>query len=145
MKLKRISIVMLSALFSLSVFGCSISNSEYDDYHKEVNNLYEQIVSTDVKINNLDVESESSINEMFESMDSLKTSFEEFSKVDTPKEFSDCIYLSEEAARYIEDAQNDFHKALDDEYDDISFKSGISNYNEVIKCVNYMGDVLQNK
>ena len=141
MKIKKI--IFLTLIISvLSLTGCA-SKTEYNSFRKEVNSLYEKIVSTDAIINNIDVNSETSTDELFESLDNLKTSFDDFSKVKTPEEFKDCTYLSENASKYLSNAEASFHKAFDGEYDDDSFKEGIANYNEVIKCVNYMGDVLQ--
>ena len=143
MKLYRFICATL-LITTLSFTGCA-GKANYNAYHKEVNNLYEKIVSTDAIINNIDTTSETSVDEMFESLDSLKESFDEFAKVDTPEEFKDCQFLADNAVKYIEIAETNFHTALDGEYDDVSFKEGMSSYNEAIKCVNYMGDVLQRK
>ena len=129
---------------SFALTGC-YNKLEYDNYHKEVNVLYEKIVSTDAKINNIDVDSDESVQDMFESLESLRVSFDDFANVEPPKEFQDCVFLSESASKYVSISEDYFHKALDGEYSDIDFKNGIANYNEVIKCVNYMGDVLQKK
>ena len=82
MKIKKI--IFLTLIISvLSLTGCA-SKTEYNSFHKEVNSLYEKIVSTDAIINNIDVNSETSTDELFESLDNLKTSFDDFSKVKTP-------------------------------------------------------------
>ena len=144
MKLYRFICAAL-LITTLSFTGCA-GKANYNSYHKEVNALYEKIVSTDAIINNIDTTSETSVDEMFASLESLRITFDDFAKTDTPEEFKDCQYLAENAVKYIEIAEENFQNALDgEEYDDISFKEGISNYNEVIKCVNYMGDVLQRK
>ena len=105
--------------------------------------MYDEIITTDAIINRIDVNSEASTEELFDSLENLKVSFDDFSKVQPPKDFKDCTYLSENASKYLSNAEICFHNAFDGEYDDDSFKQGIANYNEVIKCVNYMGDVLQ--
>ena len=143
MKLNRVLCVLCLTVTVLFT-GCT-SKAVYEDYHNEVNALYEKIVSTDAKINNIDTESEESVESMFESLESLRLSFSDFAAIDPPEEFADCQYLAENAAKYVEISEQYFHEALDGEYDDTSFKNGIANYNEVVKCVNYMGDVLQNK
>ena len=144
LKLKKI---LCAIALSLMVFltACSNKNAEYESYHVEVNKLYEKIVSTDAIINNIDVNSEDSVEEMFSSLDKLKVAFDDFANIEPPEDFADCKFLAESASKYITTAEENFHAALDDEYDDVSFQNGISNYNEVIKCVNYMGDVLQKK
>ena len=122
--------------------GCT-SKTQYDSFYKDVNSLYDEIITTDAIINRIDVNSEASTDELFDSLENLKVSFDDFSKVQPPKDFKDCTYLSENASKYLSNAEICFHNAFDGEYDDDSFKQGIANYNEVIKCVNYMGDVLQ--
>lgn len=141
MKLRKILCTCLIAT-TLFFTGCG-SKAEYDAFHKEVNALYENIVAANAIINNIDETSDTSTDELFDSLDSLKSSFDDFAEVKTPDEFKDCTYLAENASKYLSNAEYSFHKAFDGEYDDESFKGGISNYNEVIKCVNYMGDVLQ--
>ncbi len=145
MKIKKIFMPTVCLALLLSLFACAPGSIKYDNYRKDVDKLYERIIATDAIINNIDVNSETSVTEMFDALDKLKEEFETFSKVDTPKEFKDCQYLSEEAAKYVDSAEQNFHLALDGEYNDTYFKNGVANYNEVLKCVNYMGDVLQKK
>ena len=57
----------------------------------------------------------------------------------------DCKMLSEKASTYIANSSTCFHFALDEEYNQEMFNAGVSNFNEAIKCINYMGDVLQKK
>ena len=56
MKLNKVLCVLCLTVTVLFT-GCT-SKAVYEDYHNEVNALYEKIVSTDAKINNIDTESE---------------------------------------------------------------------------------------
>ena len=85
------------------------------------------------------------LKELYESLDDLQTAFDDFAKVEPPKEFKDCKMLSEKASTYIANSSTCFHFALDEEYNQEMFNAGVSNFNEAIKCINYMGDVLQKK
>lgn len=125
--------------------GCG-KKVDYDGYKQSVETLYENVVSADAKINNIDYTSANSKEEFFSSIEKLRTSLEEFAEVDAPKEFDDCEYLSSEAVKYITNAEDKFHTALDGEnFDEASFQAGVNEYNNMVKCVNYIGDVLQNK
>ena len=137
-------IAILLIISSLVLAGCT-KGADYNSYHKEVNNLYEKIVTTDAKLNNIDVDSENAVNDLFLSLDALKVSFEEFSKITPPEEFKDCQFLSENTAKYLSISEDKFHEAFDGEYNDASFQEGISNYNNMIQCINYMGNVLEQK
>ena len=145
MKIKKFALGVLCALGIVCLCACSSKTSNYDEYHKEVNKLYEQIVTTGAIIDTIDTENEDYRKELYESLDDLKQAFDDFSKIEPPKEFKDCKMLSEKASTYIENSSKCFHLAFDDEYDEAMYNGGISNYNEAIKCINYMGDVLQNK
>ena len=132
-----------TAMIMITITFCGCGSKQYAKYEYEVKDLYEKIVSTDVIINNIDPDSDDSLKELYQSLDSLKETFEDFENVNHPKEFKDNKKLAESAVNFIEYAEADFHKAFDDEYDDASFQEGMLNYNEVIKCVNLMGEVLQ--
>lgn len=144
MKLNRFMIASAIALTVLAV-GCKKKDAEYDYYKGEVQALYEKIVSTDAIINGIDPTAADSKEELFNSLDKLKTGFSDFAAIDAPEEFDDCETLSAEAVKLITTSEEYFHAALDGEYDEEAFKNGIANYNEVITCVNYMGEVLQQK
>lgn len=142
---KKKLVCILACISSIAMLtGCG-KGADYDSYKKSVEALYENVVSADAKINNIDYTSANSKEEFFTSIDKLKVSLEEFAEVDAPKEFDDCEYLSGEAVKYLTLAEDDFHQALDNEFDETSFNNGVSNYNEMVKCVNYIGDVLQKK
>ena len=144
MKFKK-AIALLGAIaVSASLVGCG-NKADYNSYKEEVKNLYNNIVSADAVINSIDVDSPNSKEEFFNSISKLKTALGEFKEIDAPKEFDDCEYLSGEAYKYLETAEENFHAALDGEYDDAKFQTAVNNYNTMVKCVNYMGDVLQNK
>ena len=125
--------------------ACTSKTNKYDEYHKEVNKLYEQIVTTGAIIDTIDTNSDNYEQELYDSLDDLKVAFDEFAKVEPPKEFKDCKMLSEKATTYIANSSTCFHLALDEKYNEDMFNAGVSNYNEAIKCINYMGDVLQKK
>lgn len=139
---KYIGVLLLVPVLLIS--GCG-KNTQYASYHSEVNALYEKIVSTDAKINNIDPQSDDSVEELFESLKGLETAFRDFSLNEPPKEFKDCKFLSDSAIKYLEMTETKFHEAFDNGYDADSFTEGVLYYDEVIKCVNYMGDVLQKK
>ncbi len=143
--IKRKLTCILACVSTITLLAGCGKGADYDGYKKCVEKLYEDVVSADAKINNIDYTSTSSKEEFFGTLDKLKSSLEEFSEVDAPKEFDDCEYLAGEAVKYITSAEDDFHKALDNDFDEISYNNGVSNYNEMVKCVNYIGDVLQKK
>ena len=145
MRIKKYALVILSAVGIMCMSACSSKANKYDEYHKEVEKLYEQIVTTGAIIDTIDIEHEDYRQELYDSLDDLKEAFDEFAKVEPPKEFKDCKMLSEKVSTYIANSNTCFHFALDDEYNEEMFNAGISNYGEAIKCINYIGDVLQKK
>ena len=144
MNLKRITAVIAIFALTFSLTACG-GKTDYKKYKKEVGNLYNTIVSTDAVINSIDVTTPGSKDEFFNALAKLKEALTDFSQIDAPEEFDDCEYLSGEAVKFIDSAESNFHMALDNGYDDAYFQTAVSNYNQMVKCVNYMGDVLQDK
>ena len=145
MRIKKYALAICATLGIMCLCACSSKTNKYDEYHKEVEKLYEQIVTTGAIIDTIDIEQDDYRQELYDSLDELKVAFEDFSKVEPPKEFKDCKMLSEKASTYIANSSTCFHYALDEEYNEEMFNAGVSNYGEAIKCINYMGDVLQKK
>ncbi|SDI85887.1 hypothetical protein SAMN04487760_1012 [Lachnospiraceae bacterium G41] len=145
MRIKKYALGIFVALGVLCMCACTDKTNKYDEYHKEVEKLYEQIVTTGAIIDTIDTNKDNYKQELYDSLDNLEDAFEEFSKVEPPKEFKDCKMLSDKATTYIANSSTCFHGALDEEYNEEMFNAGKANYNEAIKCINYMGDVLQKK
>ena len=145
MRIKKYALGLFVTLGILCMCACTSKTNKYDEYHKEVNKLYEQIVTTGAIIDTIDTNSDNYEQELYDSLDDLKVAFDEFAKVEPPKEFKDCKMLSEKASTYIANSLTCFHLALEEKYNEDMFNAGVSNYNEAIKCINYMGDVLQKK
>ncbi|MBO4783567.1 MAG: hypothetical protein IKS60_04350 [Lachnospiraceae bacterium] len=145
MRIKKYALGFFVALGIMCMCACTSKTNKYDEYHKEVNKLYEKIVTAGAIIDTIDTNKEGYEQELYDSLDDLQDAFDEFSKVDPPKEFKDCKMLSEKASSYVANSSKCFHLALDEKYNEEMFNAGVSNYNEAIKCINYMGDVLQKK
>lgn len=145
MKIKKYALSILCILGVIGLCACSAKNDKYDKYHMEVNNLYDKIVTTGAIIDNIDTESDKYQEELFTSMDELKDAFDDFAKIEPPKEFTDCKTLAENASTYITNSEKCFKQAFEDPFNEDMFNTGVNNYNEVIKCVNTMGEVLQHK
>ena len=145
MKIKKYALDFFVALGVLCLCACTSKTNKYDEYHNEVNRLYEKIVTAGAIIDTIETDNEDYRQELYDTLDELKTAFDDFAKIEPPKEFKDCKMLSEKASTYIENSSKCFHLALDEKYNEDMFDAGVSNYNEAIKCVNYMGDVLQKK
>lgn len=145
MRIKKYALGFFVTLGIMCMVACTSKTNKYDEYHNEVNKLYEQIVTTGAIIDTIDTNADGYKQELYDSLDDLKVAFDDFSKVEPPKEFKDCKMLSEKASTYIANSSTCFHYALDEEYNEDMFNAGVSNYGEAIKCINYMGDVLQKK
>ena len=145
MRIKKYALGFFVALGIMCICACTSKTNKYDEYHKEVNKLYEKIVTAGAIIDTIDTNKEGYEQELYDSLDDLQDAFDEFAKIDPPKEFKDCKMLSEKASSYIANSSKCFHLALDEKYNEEMFNAGVSNYNEAIKCINYMGDVLQKK
>ena len=143
MKKKLISIITIVCLCA-SMTACK-ANPNYSKYKKEVDKLYTSIAETDAILNNINAESPEAKTILFEQLDKLETTMTDFSKIKAPKEFKDCEYLAGQSAELITEAKKDFHMALDDKYNSSYFNTAVNNYYEAVKCINYMGMVLQQK
>lgn len=143
MKKKLIATISMICI-ATSLTACN-TNPKYTKYKKEVDNLYTTIAETDAILNNINAESPQAKDILFEQLDKLETTMTDFSKISAPKEFKDCEYLAGQSAELITEAKTDFHMALDDKYNSSYFNTAVYNYDQAVKCINYMGMVLQQK
>lgn len=128
----------------LLLAGCG-KKADYDAYKEEVNKLYDSIAIANVQLNEIEIYSEESKETFFNTIDNLEKAFEDFSKVEAPEEFEACVQLSTNANIYLNKCEEAFHVALDNEFNEDVFNDAAEEYNEVIKCVNNMGLILQGK
>lgn len=139
-------LLVLSTALSISyLMACGSGNKQNDYYEKEVRNLYEDIITVDSCMNNIDFNNDYYIDEFFDSLDKLEEAISDFSLVDAPSQYDNCEILAKKSLEFLNLSENDFHKALDNEYDSIAFNNAKNNYNEAIKCINYIGMVLEGK
>ena len=55
MRIKKYALAICAALGVMCLCACSSKTNKYDEYHKEVNKLYEQIVTTGAIIDTIDI------------------------------------------------------------------------------------------
>ncbi len=91
-----------------------------DAYKESMTSFYDSLSSYDSQINAIDPESESAKYDLLEILDQMKDSYKVMSELEVPEEFSGIADISVEAADYMEKANEFYHMAYDNEFDEDS-------------------------
>ena len=113
------ALVLILAMTVLS--GCGKKTDPTLDAYKESMTLfYDSLSDYDKQINAIDPDSESAKYDLLEVLDKMKESYKTMSELEVPEEFSGIADISVEAADYMEKANEFYHMAYDNEFDEDS-------------------------
>lgn len=114
--------------FLLSACG---SGKELEEYKSNMEIFYSDISEYDSIINSLDATSESSVQELLHSLDSLEERFAWMASLTVPEEFSSIEPLAAEASQYMSDAVSLYHQAYESaSFDTAAFETATAYYKE---------------
>lgn len=139
---KQFISVLLSGIAILSLTSCGM-DKELKTYKKEVEKFYTTVTEVGSSIDGIDAADKNASKDLLKELDKLEGSFEKFSKLSVPEEFASCESLADDAYDYMSRANELYHEAFEDEYDSLSANQARIQYNNSIKCINYIGILLQ--
>ena len=114
-----LSIIMLS-LCVLTGCGKKAADPELDEYKKSMTEFYDSLTYLDKAINSIDPESESAKSELLGYMDEMNEAYGKMAEVTIPEAFSGISDIAVEAADYMQKADEFYHLAYDNEFDENS-------------------------
>ena len=103
------------------LYGCGQkTDPELEAYKESMTSFYADLSSYNNSINTIDPDSETAKDELLDNIDRMTQTYKEMALVEVPEEFSGIADLADEAAEYMEKAQEFYHEAYDNEFDEDS-------------------------
>lgn len=142
----RKGICLLLSVMTLTLFtGCNDTN-DLDNYKKEVEAFYADVIEINDSINAIDAESENAPQQLLTELDQLNVVFQDFAELEVPKEYTAVESLADEAASFMNEAVTMYHSSYNDgSFNEFSSGMAYDKYCRAIVRINYIGDILQGK
>ena len=123
--------------------GCGKkTDPELEAYKESMTSFYSKLSAYDSQINSIDPESESAKYDLLEVLDEMNTSYSDMAQLQVPDEFSGIADISVEAADYMDKANQFYHMAYDNEFDEDSELLASQYYERANERVRIMLQVL---
>jgi hypothetical protein len=123
--------------------GCGKkTDPELEAYKESMTSFYSKLSSYDSQINSIDPESESAKYDLLEVLDEMNNSYSDMAQLQVPDEFSGIADISVEAADYMDKANQFYHMAYDNEFDEDSELLASQYYERANERVRIMLQVL---
>lgn len=108
-------------LFGVLLTGCGKkADPALEAYKESMTVFYDKLSEYDRQINAIDPESESAKYDLLDILDQMKESYKDMAEIEVPEEFSGIADISLEASEYMEKANDFYHMAYDNEFDEDS-------------------------
>ena len=139
---KKLLTLLLAACFSLSITGCG-EDKELTKYKDEMDTFFSEIEVIHNKMNSIDPESETALDELFQCLDELDAEFASMAELKVPDEFSSLESLADEASENMTLAVENYHNAYSvDSYNEYTAATADEYYARANKRIQYMIDIL---
>ena len=139
---KKLLTLLLAACFSLSITGCG-EDKELTKYKDEMDTFFSEIEVIHNKMNSIDPESETALDELFQCLDELDAEFASMAELKVPDEFSSLESLADEASENMTLAVENYHNAYSvDSYNEYTATTADEYYARANKRIQYMIDIL---
>lgn len=135
--------ILLVFLCLLPLSGGCGRDERLDVYKSGMEQFYADIIAYDEVINSIDVESETSVQELLEALDNLEACFTQMAALSVPKEFSVIESLAAEAGEYMSQAVALYHLAYESTpFDTAAAQAAKEYYDRANKRAVYMLSIL---
>lgn len=142
---KKLLTLLLTSCLALSVTGCG-EDKELAKYKDQMDNFFTEVEVIHNKMNTIDPESDTALDELFECLDELDTQFAAMAKLDVPEEFISLETLADEASENMSLAVENYHDAYSaDSYNEYTAATADEYYARANKRLQYMIDILHGK
>lgn len=142
---KKLIALLLTTCFILSITGCG-ENKELTKYKKDMDEFFADVELIHNRMNNINEESETALDELFACLDDLDAEFKSMAQIDVPDEFSSIESLADEASENMTLAVEKYHDAYSkDSYNEYTAATADEYYARANKRLQYMIDILHGK
>lgn len=120
--IKGLNVVLCICLTTgLALTGCGKKTSEeLDAYRDKMTSFYDMLSYLNKSINSIDPDSETAKEELLGYLDEMNEAYESMAACPVPEEFSGIADIAVEAADYMQKADEYYHMAYDDSFDENS-------------------------
>ena len=137
------AIILSAGLLMTAITGCGKKdNPELEAYKESMTEFYDTLSYYDNSINSIDPESDGAKFELLAFLDEINEAYSEMAAIPVPDEFSGIAEISGEAADYMQKANEFYHMAYDNEFDDESEQLASQYYERANNRVAVMLQVL---
>ena len=144
MKRKLITL-LLATCFALGITGCG-EDEDLTKYKTEMDSFFTDVETIHNKMNSIDKESETALDDLFKCLDELDTEFKLMAALAVPEEFSSIESLADEASENMTLAVEKYHEAYSkDSYNEYTAATADEYYARANKRFQYMIDILHGK
>jgi hypothetical protein len=113
--------LLLIPVWGILLTGCSSQSSEeLESYKKSMTVFYDALSDYNEAINNIDPNAEDAKSQLLGYLDEMNETYKTMSLVEIPEEFSGISEISVEAADYLQMADEFYHQAYDNDFDEES-------------------------
>lgn len=142
---KNLITLLLATCLTLSVTGCG-EDKELTKYKEQMDSFFTEVEVIHNKMNNIDPESETALDELFDCLDDLDAEFVSMAALEVPDEFSSLESLADEASENMSLAVENYHNAYStDSYNEYTAATADEYYSRANKRLQYMIDILHGK
>ncbi len=124
MKKRSSLILMITIVICMSAFslcGCGAkSDPELESYKESMTDFYDKLSYYDNAINAIDPDSDTAKTDLLGYLDEMNDSYKLMAQAKIPEEFSGISDIALEAADYMQKADEFYHQAYDNEFDNDS-------------------------
>lgn len=145
--MKKLAILLL---VSLMLTGCNKNNNDLEmtRFYAEINDFCDNLKEIDTSINQItnitadEAGLKNATKILMSHLDTLKDEFTKFSNIDFPEEYDYLEKVADEAADYMTEAVNTYHKTYEENYTASMEEYAHENYKRAYKRVQVIIDVL---
>jgi hypothetical protein len=120
-RFRKLTATALLLTFIPVMAGCGKkADPALDAYKESMTKFYDELSKYDSEINAIDPESDTAKSDLLDVLDEMEGSYNRMAALEIPDEFSGIAEISVEAADYMEKANEFYHMAYDNEFDEDS-------------------------
>ena len=114
-----LTVILMSVILVMS--GCGRKyDPELQSYKRNMTDFYDRLAGYDKKINSIDPESAGAKQELLGYLDEMNKVYDIMAGIEIPDQFSGISDIAVEAAEYMQKADEFYHQAYDNEFDENS-------------------------
>lgn len=141
---KRLLFTVLLIVLALLPTGCG-KDQKLEAFKEELTAFSASVLEKSERIDNIDVNnSVEAVNEFLSLLDEINAEFTNLGNLEVPKQFENVEELADDAASYMNEATELYHKAFEaDLFDEDVLEAANENYTRAKKRVSYIADILR--